>query len=89
MNQKRQEVLRLCAERPRTARELAETTGDQVSTVNCRIQDLMKMGALRQAGSARRNSAYLYESVRGWRKPGAPDYSSYKPLGICVWGVWM
>lgn len=90
MNEKRQELIRLCAERPLSLREFVGATGDSVTTVRHRLYDLEKMGAVKRINLNDRDSVFAYQAVPGWRKKKAtPDLTTYKSIGICVMGVWM
>lgn len=90
MNEKRQEILRLCADKPKTARELVMATGENNGTVRSRLHDLVKLGALKRTAVNDQYGTYLYEAIPGWRsKQEAPPLTAYRPLGICVLGVWM
>lgn len=90
MNEKRQELIRLCADKPKTARQLVQATGESTGTVRTRLYDLVKVGALTRTEMKDSYGTHLYHAVPGWRKKEVtPEISQYKPLGMCVWGVWM
>ena len=89
MNEKRKALLKLCADRPRTTRELVGATGDRAATVASRLHDLVEIGAVKRTRTSDKKPVYVYQSVPGWSSASPYEASSYKPLGICVWGVWM
>lgn len=90
MNEKMQQILKLCLDRPRTARELVVETGELRTTTSTRLHSLEKIGALKKT-RPEKSKVFVYQTAPGWKNP-AKQYEwpqAYKPLGICVWGVWM
>lgn len=90
MSRQKQELLRLCADRPRTARELVKVTGELRSTTSSRLHSLVQIGALKKT-RPNTGKVFVYQTATNWRDPVPQDVwpKEYKPLGICVMGVWM
>lgn len=89
MNEKRSQLIKLCSEKPKTTRQLVQATGESVGATRSRLYDLIKIGALKRTSLDDQYGTHIYEAVPGWRPKGSPDLTTYKPLGICVFGVWM
>lgn len=88
MNQKQKQILKLCADQPKTVRQLVSETGESANIVRCNLHSLVKQGAVMYEELDDRYGTRLYESDPNW-KPKGLDETTYKPLGICVLGVWM
>jgi hypothetical protein len=81
------EILSVCTI-PRHPKDIARDVGSTLKTVQWKLFNLRKLGALEQI---RVNSrVYMYVRVEGASLPDRVDTKKeYKPLGMCIMGVWL
>lgn len=81
------EIVAVCTI-PRTVKDIARDVGSTRPTVQWKLKHLRKMGVIEQIRKDSRT--YVYVRVEGAELPERADYKKeYKPLGMCVFGVWL
>lgn len=89
MNQKQKRILKLCADQPKTARQLVSETDETANVIRFNLHALVKLGAMTYEVIDDAYGTRLYKSDPHWKPPKPEGNSEYKPLGLCVFGVWM
>lgn len=89
MNDKQTQILRLCAKQPMTTRQLVNVTGDTPSSIKARLHLLVKAGALTHSPLKDKYGSRLYQAAPDWQPKRQTELTTYRPLGLCVFGVWL
>lgn len=92
INELDHEILRVCAT-PKSTREISEELGANMKTVQWKVGRLKNLGLLEGKRNQKKDSdfhSFRYKRVEGAELPAQTQTSKeYKPLGICVMGVWL
>lgn len=89
MNKNQKQILQMCAQQPMTTRQIVFKTGATASAIRSRLHILVKLGALTTVELNDQYGTRLYKTVPDWKPKHLESENCYKPLGICVLGVWM
>lgn len=91
MTQLDHDILRVC-DTPKTSREVAEELSASYKTVQWKIGQLRFLGLLeksRKQTKDEKDHNYKYIRVEDAIPDNVKLTKEYKPLGICVMGVWL
>ena len=82
-------LLEFC-ESPRTSREISEELDIHINTVQWMIGRLKKCGLLKGERVRKDGvNGFVYQRIEGVEIQETIKPKEYKPLGICVFGVWI
>ena len=91
MTQLDHDILRVC-DTPKTSREVADELGANYRTVQFKIGQLKALGLLeksRRQTKDEKDHNYKYLRIESAIPAELNIRKEYKPLGICVFGVWL
>lgn len=82
-------LLEFC-DSPKTSREISEELGIPIKTVQWMIGRLKKCGLLKGERVRREGvNSFVYQRIEGVEMPETVKPKEYKPLGVCILGVWI